>query len=177
MGTTELRGGQPLADRTVVTYGDEKVLTPAATVTTSDTAATLDISARTVVFGTQGLQTATATVGALSDTGDVVVRAQPDIVPPQVAITAPTAGDTWVSGSDMPVTVTASDSVSLSQIRIQVRGAFTYNDLMLLTTNPATTSTTETFTVPVPGNQWGAITVIAEASDEVGNVTEAPRCR
>ncbi len=171
LGTTELRVGEPLAYRTVVTDGYGNVLTPAVTLTTSDTAATIDTTARTVVFGTQGLQTVTATVGTLSDTGEVVVRAQPDIVPPQVEITAPAAGDTWVSGSDMPVTVTASDSVSLSQIRIQVRGAFTYNDLMLLTTNPATTSTTKTFTVPVPGNQWGAITVIAEASDEVGNVT------
>lgn len=172
LAASAVRQGEPLTYTLSLVdgYGNPVAGTPA--VTTTDPGATVDAGASVIRFDATGLQQVTATYGGLTDVEQVLVMEVPDIVAPTAEITAPAAGDSLVPGETYTVTVHATDDRTLASVRLQIRGAFSFDETALVTTSPSTTDTAVDFSVRVPGGSaFGPATLTPAATDAAGNLT------
>lgn len=151
-------------------FGNPVPGTPVISVPT-DPAETIDTAAQTIRFSTTGTHTVTVTLGTASDSDFVVVTAF-DATGPIVNILSPAGGTVVGPGATVPVVVSASDDVALTEIVLQATGATDFFQVQLAP--GGTTSTTTTFNVPIPGGVFGPVQLIAQAVDTSGNRTNTP---
>jgi len=168
-----IRPTQPteLPMRYFVTIVDEwgNPISDGATITSSDAAAVVDPVEGTITFGTTGVQTVTATYGDLTDTEAVVIYLEPDVGPPTVEVIEPGPNDIYAPGDTVFIRVHATDDRSLSQVQLQIRGAFRYDDFELVPSG--ITNYTAVFEVRIPnGTDYGTAFMTVGAYDEAGNV-------
>lgn len=151
-------------------------------ITSSDAGATVSLPNRTITFATPGspAQTITATLfggtpNQVSTTVSIFVSAITN-QPPAVAITSPAAGTLF--GGDFPVTVHATSAAGLAQIYLQASGAVASLQQQLVPLDPASGKPPgafdASFTVGVPRDALGQITLVAQAVDVFGNAMTSP---
>jgi archaellum component FlaF (FlaF/FlaG flagellin family) len=106
---------------------------------------------------------ATDAGGNVGAAPEVVVTVVPDTAPPEVRITAPTAGSTVTEQATLPVTVFAADNVAVASVDLLVNGQV----VQTLTSDPYE------FTITVPTGV-SSLTLSARAIDHKGQEATAP---
>ena len=140
----------------------------------SDPLAVINAGTGTIVFGTEGIQTVTATLSlALSDTESIQTFVLPDTTPPTIAITAPASGTVVAPGDQIIITLDVDDDTALFDLRVQAFGVVQGSESFLFP--PATPlPTTLNFPVDIPlGSAFGALTITAAVVDTSGNAAVA----
>ena len=153
-------------------FGNE--ITSGVTISSSDSAASIDTTAGTIVFGTPGVQSVTASYNGLTDSESVQVFLEPDVGPPVVTIVEPAPNSAFAPGQTITVRVLASDDREISQVQLQIRGTVRFDDFVLVPSG--INNYTADFVVNIPnGAAYGDAFMTAAAYDTAGNVTVGTR--
>ncbi|MCP5153964.1 MAG: carboxypeptidase regulatory-like domain-containing protein [Ectothiorhodospiraceae bacterium] len=108
---------------------------------------------------------ATDTSGQRTTSAAVVVSIVPDLIPPTVALTAPSAGLVVIEGTSVTAAATANDDVGVARVEFRFDGALFATD----TGAPYAASRLATVSRPLPAT----VAVSATAFDRAGNSASA----
>ena len=155
----------------VVSYADQRQISPAA----SDTTRSFDFTVPTnaMLGGTFVATVWAQDIAGLTSTPKTVTVNVADLTAPQATLLSPTNGAKFNSGQTVTVVVAASDNIGVSQAGYFTSGALNQSDSRSVTPAPAT-NVTFSFVVPQSPPQ-PELYIFGTARDTAGNtVTSSP---